>query len=451
MTRALYTALLRLVLPIVLLRMWREARRDPQLAIDWRERLGSMLPAGQPRDPAPLWIHAVSVGEVQSTAGLVAALRQRYPERPLLLTMATATGRAQATRLYRGLLLPSADGAAPLMELAFAPFDLPGALDRFLDRYRPVAVILLETELWPNLIDRAAGRRLPVALVSARISDRSVAAYHRWAGRLTRAMLGQLAVIAAQSAGDARRFVELGAPPERVAISGSLKFDFPLPQDLEARAASLRRQFLGPRRAWVAGSTHPVEEDQCVAAQRLLRDDPALRDAGGNAPLLVLVPRHPERFEAVAAALERDGLQVIRRSQFAIGAPSADALRSADVLLVDTLGELLAFYAAASVAFVGGSLVPVGGHNLLEPAAVGRPVITGPHSFNAPDAARLLESRKALLRVADAASLAATLSRLFTDPEAATRIAWAAREAVDENRGAADRTLALLAPLLPER
>jgi 3-deoxy-D-manno-octulosonic-acid transferase len=447
--RTLYTLLLRLVLPLVLWRMRRDARRDPALAIDWRQRLGRSYPPGAPRTPGPLWIHAVSVGEVQSTAGLVAALRDRFPTRPLLLTMATATGRAQAARLHAPLLATPAAGVPPVLELAYVPFDLPGAVARFLDRYRPAAVILLETELWPNLIAAAADRGLPVALVSARISGRSVDGYRRWAAGFARQTMGRLALVAAQSAGDARRFVELGAPAERVAIAGSLKFDFPLPADLDHRAAGLRRRFLGTRRAWVAGSTHPGEEAQCIDAQRRLAADATLRDADGTTPLLVLVPRHPDRFDAVASELAGQGLRVLRRSSFAIGAPAAQEVAAADVLLVDTIGELLAFYAAADVAFVGGSLVPVGGHNLLEPASVGRPVVTGPHSFNAPDAAALLESRGALLRVADAGSLAATLAGLFADPARAARVALAGREAVEENRGAAARTIARLLPLLP--
>ncbi|MEP7313676.1 MAG: glycosyltransferase N-terminal domain-containing protein, partial [Pseudomonadota bacterium] len=252
---ALYTALARLVLPFVLVALWWRGRRHPALRVPLGERLGRTAPALPWRaDQRPLWIHAVSVGEVQAAAGLIAALRLHHPRLPLLLTMATATGRARAESLYRDALLPDASGHTALA-LAYAPFDLPGAAAAFLERARPVAAVFLETELWPNLLAACSARRLPVSLVSARVSERSVRRYLRFAPRLLRSMLGDLALIAAQTTADRSRFVALGAAPERVLVTGNLKFDLSLPADLAVRAQTQRDRYLGTRRAWVAGST----------------------------------------------------------------------------------------------------------------------------------------------------------------------------------------------------
>ena len=435
MLRAAYTLLLRLLLPIVGAVFWWRGRRNPALRVDLRERLGH----GSLREgPQPIWIHAVSVGEVQAAAGLLSLLAVRDPRRPLLLTMATATGRRRAEDLFREA--PS----APRIELRYAPFDLPGAATRFLQRERPCAAIFLETELWPNLLAACERRQVPVALVSARLSERSLSRYRSFAPRLMRGALRGLALIAAQSDADATRFILLGAPETRVHVAGNVKFDFALPSDLGARAASLRERWLGSRRAWVAGSTHAGEEEQLLEAHRRLLA--AWPGAGGRSamPLLVLVPRHPERFAAVAQWLAREGVPFARRSE-------SDVRQGDDtqVLLVDTLGELLAFYACGEVAYVGGSLVPIGGHNLLEPAVLGLPILTGPNNFNSPEAARMLSACGALEIIRDATGLAAALLRLFTDDIEATRRGAAGREQVLQNRGAAARSVELLRGVLP--
>ncbi|MEY4762512.1 MAG: hypothetical protein RLZZ200_2368 [Pseudomonadota bacterium] len=429
MLRVVYTTLLRLVLPVVALLLWWRGRRDPARRVSLRERMGR----GRPRQgPQPVWVHAVSVGEVQAAAGIVRLLRERDPNRPVLLTMATATGRQRAKELYRD----------PMVELRFAPFDLPGAARRFLKRERPCLAVLLETELWPNLLFACSRQKVPVALVSARLSARSQRRYGSFAPKLIRRTLRLLVRIGAQSDDDAARFLSLGADPSAVRVTGNVKFDFSLPADLDARVTALRERWIGGRRAWVAGSTHAGEESVLIEAQRLLAGFSGSQD---GSPLLVMAPRHPERFETVAQGLTKAGLQFVRRSD--AGAGVTDATQ---VLLLDTLGELLAFYAMGEVAYVGGSLVPIGGHNLLEPALLAKPVMGGPYFSNSPEAADRLKACGALRIVHDAGELSATLAAWLADPAEAARQGQAGRVAVESNRGAAARSLALLEPWLPQ-
>jgi 3-deoxy-D-manno-octulosonic-acid transferase len=424
MPRWLYTLLLGVLLPVAMLwliwRGWRNAAYRDNL----HQRLALGLPA---RTDRPLWLHAASVGEVQSLTGLVQRLAANTST-PLLMTIGSPTGFARAQLLFSKLLQPEA-GVAPRISLQLAPFDLPGIVRRFLDASRPVAGVFVETELWPNQVAAAQARGIPLMLVSARVSARSTRAYRRFARTMVRAMVRGFAAIGVQSAADAARFVQLGVDPGQVQVTGNLKFDFPLPVDIEARGAVLRDRYFKGRAAWVAGSTHPLEEDICLAAHQSLLV---------AAPLLILAPRRPERFDEVAVWLAGKGLRVYRHSQ------GVQAPEPFDVLLVDTLGELLAFYAAADVAFVGGSLVPVGGHNLLEPAALGKPVLTGKYSFNSPEAAALLEEAGALERVYQAEDFAVKLGHLLTDPVEARRRGNVAKAAVAANRGAVDRTLPLV-------
>lgn len=429
MLRVVYTTLLRLILPIVALLFWWRGRRDPSRKVDLRERLGR----GRVRQgPQPVWIHAVSVGEVQAAAGLIQLLRERDPQRPVLLTMATATGRQRARELYRD----------PLIEQCFAPFDLPGATKRFLRRERPCLAILLETELWPNLLASCARHGVPVVLASARLSDRSLRRYRSFAPRLMQRTLHRLGCIAAQSQADADRFIALGAQASRVQVAGNVKFDMVPPDDLEQRAEALRERWLGGRLVWVAGSTHAGEEQALLEAQRLI----AARWTEASRPLLVLAPRHPERFAAVAQWLAREGVEFVRRSD-----AQARVGPGTQVLLLDTLGELLPFYALGEVAYVGGSLVPIGGHNLLEPALLGKPVVSGPHHFASPEAAAQLGECGALTIVRDGPTLAAVVLDLLRHPAKAQAQGAAGRDMIQRNRGAAARSLMLFEPWLPPR
>ena len=330
-------------MPVVMGRLAWRARRNP----DYLRGLGQRFALGTPVFGAasPLWIHAVSVGEAQAAVPIARALRERHPEVPLLFTTTTPTGR---DRIRQAL--------GDTVRHCYVPYDLPWLMGRFLDRIRPRALVVMETELWPNLFAACDVRAVPVVLANVRLSARSARGY-RWAGRLSREMLQRVSSIAAQSQSDATRMLSLGAPPESVEVTGSVKFDLHLPASLREEAQVLRRS-LGPERSvFIAASTHEGEDAQVLDAfARVLVAIPHC--------LLVLVPRHPERFAAAAALSRRRGYATALRSR----APSS--FDGVDVFVGDSMGELPLFYAAADVAFVGGSLVPTGGHNMLEPAAL---------------------------------------------------------------------------------
>jgi 3-deoxy-D-manno-octulosonic-acid transferase len=418
--RYLYAGLAYLLVPLYASWMLARGIRDRA----WRARFAERFGFGAPvAGDAAIWVHAVSVGEVQSSTALLHALRERFPRRPLVLTTVTPSGAARARALF-------GNGVT----VRYLPYDLPGSVRRFLARVRPALAIVLETEIWPNLFQACARRSTPVVLVSARLSERSVRRYRRLGG-LIRGVLAEGVVVAAQTPVDAERFLAIGAAPARTSVAGSLKFDLSLPADIAARGATLRREQAASRPLWVAGSTHPGEETLLLAAHRRLRE--WLPDA-----LLVLAPRHADRFAEVAAGLAREGVQSVRRSS------GLRVATDTEVLLLDTLGELPAFYAAGDVAFVAGSLVPIGGHNLLEPAALGRPILAGPHNFNAPDVARLLIAAGAARIVADPEELAAALRAWLTDAAERERVGALGQAVVEGNRGALGRVLAILEPLL---
>jgi 3-deoxy-D-manno-octulosonic-acid transferase len=418
MMRLVYGVLTRVAAPAVFAATLVRAAKDPA----YRTHLGERFGLGRRLAVPSIWLHAVSVGEVSAAAALVRALHASHPDVPLVLTTATPTGRAQAATLF------GAD-----VEVRFLPYDTAGSVRRFLARIRPLAAIIMETELWPNLLHECGRRGVPVVFASARLAARSVPRYRRF-GMLFSAGLRN-AWVAAQSSADADRFIALGADPARTRVVGNLKFDMRLGEAVAENGRELRRRYLGARPVWTAGSTHEGEEDLLLDAHAVLAR--AVRGA-----LLVLVPRHPQRFEGVAALLERRGLVFDRRGRSETVRPEAQ------VLLIDTMGELTAFYAAADVAFVGGSLVPVGGHNLLEPAALGVPVITGPHTQNGPEIARLLIEAGGALEVADATALAAAAGRLLADPALRERMGESARSFVETHRGSLARLLALIEPLL---
>ena len=423
--RLLYFLAVLIAVPVVcVIYLWR-GLRDRSYWHDFSERFGF----GTPQTPHGVWLHAVSVGEVQACAPLVSALHQRHPQLPLTVTTFTPTGAARARALYGNVA-----------QVRYLPFDLPDAVRRFLGRVQPRLAVIFETELWPNLYRECGRRRIPLVLASARISPRSVGRYRRL-GALFRDALAQAAVVAAQAPGDAERFRSLGADASSTHVTGNIKFDFELPPDIAARGARLREEYAPQRALWVAGSTHGDGEEQAV-----LEAHQQVRAAHPGA-VLVLAPRHPPRFSEVTQALESAGVSFVRRS-----ASRDDNAAAADcaVVLLDSLGELLSFYAAADVAFVGGSLVPIGGHNLLEPAALGVPVLTGPHTFNGEQIARLLIARGAAQVVHNAAELGARVSELLADPRARQRMGAAGRASVDSNRGALEKLLALIEPLLAD-
>jgi 3-deoxy-D-manno-octulosonic-acid transferase len=418
--RLLYLCVVYLLAPLVGMAMLLRGFRDHSYWHNFAERFGF---GTTPHAGSCIWVHAVSVGEIQASAALVRALREHYPDVPLVVTTVTPTGAQRARALFAGLA-----------HVRYVPYDLPGSVRRFFDRVRPRLAIILETELWPNLYHECGRRGVPLVLASARISPRSIGRYRRLAA-LFREALANGIVIAAQSPADAERFRFIGANPRRTHVMGNIKFDFALPEAAAARGAALRAEHAAGRPVWVAGSTHAKEEDILLEAHRRVREHHP--DA-----LLVLVPRHPARFDEVRDALEGQGVHFAARSRDERCVPGTE------VYLGDTLGELVLLYAAGDIAFVGGSLVPIGGHNLLEPAALGLPILSGPYTFNAEDIAQLLIAEGGAEVVASAEALAARLVQLFGDAPGRARIGACGKAVVEANRGALSRLLALLAPVL---
>ncbi len=418
--RLAYTLLLYLALPAVLLRLiWRT--RDQPIAERqrWRERLA----VGQLPPRADLWIHAVSVGEVQAAVPLIE--HWLAEQRRLLVTTTTLTGAQRVQALY-----------GQRVAHHYLPLDIPWALRRLLDACRPRLVVVMETEIWPNLLAVCVSKKIPVALVNARLSARSAQGYARLRG-FTAATLKHFSLIAAQTQADAWHFVALGAPQKRIVICGHLKFDQPLPQSLSAEAARLRTHWGRVRPIWVAASTHDGEEAIVLAAHQLVRSK-------FPSALLVLVPRHPQRFAAVAALVRDAGFEL---AQHSVAQPCR---AETAVYLGDTMGELMAFFAAADIAFVGGSLVPIGGHNLLEPAALGVPVLIGPQMFNFQAVTEAMLAAKAAEQVTDAATLAQAVVAWLQDPAKRARIGANGQRMVSAHRGVTQRLLAELAPLMAE-
>jgi 3-deoxy-D-manno-octulosonic-acid transferase len=430
MMRRVYTLLIYIAVPFAFARVLWRGLRDRSYRQGLGERFGGGARVGSNGN---LWLHAVSLGEMSAAAPLVRALRLKYPQYPVVLTTATPTGRARAKSLF-----------GDTVEVRFLPYDTPGAVARFLNRIRPRLAIIMETELWPNLYSECERRGVPLILASARLSAKSVSRYRRFGG-LFRGVFSASSLIAAQTREDAERFIAIGAQSARTHVVGNIKFDIEVRDAAPGRAAPGResRSSSGATRAtWIAGSTHAGEDEQVLAAQEAL-----LADAANT--LLILAPRHPDRFRIVAELLTSRGLRFARRSE-EVAADGALAGGDTQVLLVDTVGELGALYAQADVAFVGGSLVPIGGHNLLEPAALGVPVLTGPYYSNGKDIARLLLARGAALQVNDARELAAAVKRLSADPAERRRMGAIGREIIDANRGSVARLIAFIEPLLQE-
>ena len=418
--RLLYVLLVYLLAPVVIVMEAWKALWNPEYRGRLGQRLGFVEPL--PRGGC-LWVHAVSVGEVQAAAALVQALRGLFPAMPVVVTTVTPTGAQRARSLF-------GDG----VRHCYLPYDLPGSVRRFLERTDPRVAIILETEIWPTLYHALGRRGVPLVLASARVSTRSVDRYRRMAS-LFRDTLSHGILIGAQTAADAERFRAIGAASGRVRVTGNVKFDMEIPAESVAAGREFRARHAPGRPVWIAGSTHEGEEEAVLAAHERVRE----RHPGA---LLVLVPRHPQRFEAVRSLLRRRGVAFAQRS--AAEVPGAGHT----VFLVDTLGELQMFYAAADVAFVAGSLVPVGGHSLLEPAVLGLPMLSGPHTHNAQDVAELFVQCGALGIVRSPEELAERVGRWFDDPEAARADGARGRQAVAQSRGAVGRLVAMVAPLL---
>ena len=388
--------------------------------------LGQRFGFGFPRLNRCIWIHAVSVGEVQAAIPLINHLRKRFPNRQLLVTTVTLTGAARVRAVF-----------GTSVQHSYIPFEFPHAVARFFRCVNPDAALIMETEIWPNLYRGCGIRRVPLVLVSARISPRSIRGYRKLLP-LIRETLSHGIIIAAQSPSDAERFLSLGANPRRTHVTGSIKFDIEVPTEAIATGRSQRGELLGDRAVWIAASTHEGEEKLLLEAhQALLESFPRL--------LLILVPRHPERFVGVRGLIEKSGLEVVSRTE---GVACSD---STNVFLGDTMGEVPLFYAMSDIAFVGGSLVPVGGHNLLEPAVQGLPLVTGPHLFNSQDIADLFVESGAVRLVSNKDELVRAIADLLARPEHAAELGQNALKLLQANRGALQRLLVLLEPLLAEK
>ncbi len=420
--RFVYSLLLRVGLPLYLLRVWWRGRSEPLYAESMGERAGFYDEAVVRQAAQPIWVHAVSLGETLAAAPLIAALRTAAPGSPLLLTHGTATGRAAG----RPLLGP---GDAQV----WLPFDTPGAVTRFLDRFAPSVGILMETEIWPNLLAAAHRRGLPMALANARMSERS-----RRRGRRVDALLrpafARLATTFAQTGADASRLRDAGASPVRV--EGNLKFDLTPEAEVLARGRAWRSD-AGDRPVVLAAITREGEEATLLSAWRAL---------AAPRPLLVVVPRHPQRFDAVAELVVASGFTLSRRSRWG-DRPEPDA-GSAEIWLGDSMMEMPAWYAMADVALLGGSFAPLGGQNLILAAACGCPIVMGPHTFNFTEAARLAEEAGAALRVASMDDGVAAAVALAASPAARQRRSDAARTFAAAHRGAATRIAAGVAALV---
>lgn len=420
----LYSLVLHLAFPVTLYHLiWRGMRQREYLQ-RWTERYAWLEGRLDLHDA--IWVHAVSVGEVLAARPLVDSLLEKYPDRPLLVTTITPTGSERVRALW-----------GDRVHHVYLPYDLRSMVRRFLDRARPALAVIVETEIWLNLYVECGRRGIPLVMVNARLSERSLRGYLPVQSMAKLAMRA-VRLVAAQSTADAARLARIGADPARIVVTGNLKYDLTLPDGTAHQAANWRQGWGPTRPVWIAASTHAPEEDAVLAVHaRVLAEFP---DA-----LLLWAPRHPERFNAVADAVRAQGLSLRkRRSQRLPGART-------QVFEIDTMGELLWFFAVADVAFVGGSLCEVGGHNVLEPAALGVPSVVGPHTFNFAEVTRRLRDAGALDQVADATALGDAVLSLLRDEDRRHRMGDAARNQVADLSGALDRTLALIDDVLSGR
>jgi len=405
--RIFYTFLYYSLIPLIVLRLLFKSLRNPAYRARLKERFGlfqvpTALSGG-------LWIHSVSVGETVAAAHLINRLLDIYPDLQITVTTMTPAGSDRVLTLLKGKVFHT-----------YVPYDIPFALNRFLRKVRPIVVIVMETEIWPNLLHCCQGQKIPVILANARLSARSASKYSKLP-RFTKALLNQLTLIIAQNTIDAKRYINLGASPDKVTVIGNLKFNQQLPENIHQAAKPLKRMW-SKRKVWVVASTHQGEEEIILTAFKKIKQCiPEI--------LLVLVPRHPERFKKVTHLCRAQGYQVQERSD------CTQNNSKIDIFIVDTMGELLIFYATADLAFIGGSLVQVGGHNFLEAAALGVAMITGPYVFNFAEISAMLEQAQGLIKIENESTLAKKVIELMTDDEQRITIGRNAMSVVEKNRG----------------
>ncbi len=415
MNRALYSLLLYLLLPLILLRLLWRSLKAPTYRHRWSERFALY------RGKAPevkVWIHTVSVGEFVATIPLIRALCEEVPAEQILVTTMTPTGSARVVETFGGQI-----------QHVYLPYDLPDAVSRFLRHYRPAVVLVMETEIWPNLFCQCVAKKIPLLLGNVRLSQRSLEGYRRWIPGLAREALLQVSWAAVQGDADRDRLIQLGINADSTEVTGSIKFDLTLPESLQEQGVELRETLGVNRPIWIAASTREGEEGYILDAHRQILQQ--IPDA-----LLLLVPRHPERFDGVAKQVLSAGFEVSRRRQNEV------CTASTQIYLGDTMGEMLLLYAASDVAYVGGSLVPTGSHNMLEPAALGKPVLFGPHRFNFAEISQLLIDQGAASEVQNANELAEQVIGLLQNLQRREQMGQQGVRVVEQNRGALQRLLA---------
>ncbi len=412
-----------LLTPVILYRLAVRGLKYREYLARWRERFGFFL---DPNIRDSIWVHAVSIGEVNAAIPLIEALMQRYQDHHFVITTVTPTGSERVTKVFGKRVFH-----------VYLPYDLPASIRRFIARVRPRLAVIMETEIWPNLFVECRIKNIPIIVANARLSERSLRGYGP-VRPLARMAIASADCIAAQSQTDADRLLELGANPARLSIVGNLKFDMAVPVELAEQGQQLRAAWGKLRPVWIAASTHEAEELPVLNAHiAVLRHFP---DA-----LLLLAPRHPERFKPVKLTCQNLGFNTRTRSEN----ETADGL--CQCFIIDTMGELLRYYAASDLAFVGGSLAGIGGHNVLEPAALAVPVIVGPHTFNFAEITQSLLEANAGIRVADTEMLSASVIDLFTNTAKRLTLGEAARSMVERERGAVKKTMEIVESLLPHQ
>ncbi len=416
---ATYTVLFYFILPFALIKLLYRGIRAPAYLKRWPERFGFFA---QPVSQPSIWIHAVSVGELQAAIPVINALQARYPDTPVVVTTTTPTGLARAQAVFSDRIITG-----------HLPYDLPGALRRFLHRIQPKIAIMMETELWPNLFEQCAQRTIPVVVLNARLSERSARGYQRFT-TLTQFMMQRVTWLAAQNEVDGHRFLKLGLAAERLSMTGNVKFDQPVSATAIQQGKTLKATF-GSRPVWIVASTHEGEEEQVLVSFRSLKQH--FTDL-----LLILVPRHPERFNRVADLCTHQKWHVVRRSL------KQKVSKNTDVLLGDTMGEMMILFAASDVVYMGGSLVPIGGHNMLEPVALGLPIITGPHTFNFAQITQQLIALKAAQQVNNINELTLAVTHYFESPSLRQAAGAAGLQWLQKNKGATKKIVQHLSEYL---
>ncbi len=406
--RGIYNIMVVLSVPAVLLRLWWKGRKNPGYRLRWRERFGFFKAPDRVRG---IWVHSVSLGESIAAIPMIREFQKRFPNEPLVVTTTTPSGSEMIRKTF-----------ADSVFHVYFPYDIPWVIRRFLTKVRPKILVILETELWPNCFRICKRRNIPIVIVNARLSPQSMKGYQRFLG-ITGQMLNCVRYVIAQSEQDGERYLKLGLPPARLVVAGNIKFDTPLKKELISAGRQLKEEWGTHRPTWVAASTHAFEEEQVLAAfQKILK---TLKNA-----LLILVPRHPERCSDVLALVKQQGYSVVTRSSGQRVTPEVQ------IFLGDTMGELPLFYAASDIAFVGGSLVPIGGHNTLEAAVLGIPVIVGPHVHNFVDITKLLLEAHALEQIKDSETLAGVVLHWFANPAERKAKGEQGKQVVEKNRGA---------------